>query len=65
MEKIIASGMAVHRGDGVVRVARGAAGVDIACACGHHARFDEVVMATHADQALRLLQTRPRRNRRY
>jgi predicted NAD/FAD-binding protein len=56
VERITASGMQAHRSDAVVQVSRSAAGVMLRCASGHEARFDEVVLATHADQALALLQ---------
>jgi predicted NAD/FAD-binding protein len=45
----------VHTGCGVVAVRRAAEGVDLLTARGEWRRFDRVVLATHADQALRLL----------
>jgi predicted NAD/FAD-binding protein len=56
VERILASGMELHRGDAVIAVERGSFGVTLRCASGHQARFDDVVLATHADQALSLLQ---------
>ncbi len=46
---------AVRSGDPVANVARGEAGVTVRTDGGAHERFDAVVMATHADQALALL----------
>ncbi len=45
----------VRRGAAVHSVRRTAAGVLVRDASGHEARYDQVVLATHADQALRLL----------
>ena len=45
----------IRRGDAVQSVRRTAAGVLVGDASGHEARYDQVVLATHADQALRLL----------
>jgi predicted NAD/FAD-binding protein len=45
----------VHAGLGVVRVLREADGVRLTTTDGETRRFDRVVVATHADQALRLL----------
>ena len=55
VERIMASDIDLRKGDAVVAVERSASAVNIRCASGHIAQFDEVVMATHADQALRLL----------
>ena len=46
---------AVHAGDPVVDVARSATGVRVRTATGSADRFDAVVLATHADDALRML----------
>lgn len=48
-------GSRVHLGSGVVRVMRHDSGVDLTLASGHSRRFDKVVFATHADEALALL----------
>jgi predicted NAD/FAD-binding protein len=45
----------VQAGDPVVAVVRGPSGVTVRTEAGSAARFDAVVMATHADVALRLL----------
>jgi predicted NAD/FAD-binding protein len=45
----------IERGSPVAAVKRGPAGVEIATRDGAAMRFDHVVMATHADEALRLL----------
>jgi uncharacterized protein len=42
-------------GDPVVSVSRDAFGVSVTTASGHSGRFDQVVIATHSDQALALL----------
>jgi len=55
VERILASGMELHRGDAVVSIIRGPDGVCIRRASGHQAMFDDVVLATHADEALALL----------
>ena len=47
----------IRRGDAVQFVRRTAAGVLVRDASGHEARYDQVVLATHADQALRLLRS--------
>jgi uncharacterized protein len=57
VERILASGMELHRGDAVVSITRGPEGVHLRCASGHEARFDDVVLATHADEALALLES--------
>ena len=46
---------AVRAGDAVVDVARATSGVSVRTAAGARDRFDAVVLATHADDALRLL----------
>jgi len=46
---------AVRAGDPVAHVTRGEAGITVKTDGGAHERFDAVVMATHADQALDLL----------
>lgn len=48
-------GTRVHVGTGAVRITRHDAGVDVATSSGDVRRFDKVVIATHADQALGLL----------
>lgn len=45
----------VRTGDAVAEVARDAAGAEVRTRSGAHERFDAVVMATHADDALALL----------
>ena len=45
----------VRAGDAVVDVARATNGVTVRTAAGTRDRFDAVVLATHADDALRLL----------
>lgn len=46
----------VRTGEAVAGVRRDAAGVTVQLACGRLERFDEVVIATHADTALDLLE---------
>lgn len=46
----------VHLGRGVRSIRRGAAGIELRTVDGAVHRFDHVVLATHADQALRLLE---------
>jgi uncharacterized protein len=46
---------AVRAGDSVADVARNAGGVTVRTTAGSRGRFDAVVLATHADDALRLL----------
>jgi len=48
--------LAVHADARVMSVARDSAGVTVTDARGHSARFDEVVIATHANEALRILE---------
>ncbi|WP_371484692.1 NAD(P)/FAD-dependent oxidoreductase [Kitasatospora sp. NBC_00315] len=55
VEKIAARLTAVHRGAPVRAVRRHPDGVEITTAGGEPADFDAVVVATHPDQALRLL----------
>jgi len=45
----------VRTGDPVTTVTRDETGAAIRTAAGHHERFDAVVIATHADEALELL----------
>jgi uncharacterized protein len=45
----------IRSGDAVVAVTRDPHGVDVRTAAGHIDRFDHVVIATHADQALGML----------
>ena len=45
----------IRRGDGVVTLQRDAHGVDVVTASGARDRFDHVVVAAHADQALGML----------
>ncbi len=47
----------------VVAVRRDARGVEVIDGDGHHRRFDEVVLACHADQALRLIEVPTARER--
>jgi predicted NAD/FAD-binding protein len=54
---------AVRPGDAVVDVARGPAGVTIRTAAGTSDTFDAVVLATHADDALRMLHDADERER--
>jgi predicted NAD/FAD-binding protein len=56
VERILASGMELRRGDAVDSITRGLDGVRLRCASGHEAEFDDVVLATHADEALALLE---------
>ena len=55
VERILASGIELRRGDAVVSITRGPDGVRLRSASGHEAMFDDVVLATHADEALALL----------
>ena len=48
-------GQKLHSGDAVTKVTRLSQGVKISCASGYSAHFDQVVLATHADQTLRLI----------
>lgn len=61
VERILASGMDVHSGDGVVSIHRTASHLEIRCASGFLLQCDDVVLATHADQALGLLAEPTRR----
>ena len=54
--KLLESGMNLRRADAVVKVKRGPKSVTIACTSGFSADFDHVIMATHADQTLQLLE---------
>jgi uncharacterized protein len=45
----------IHRGDGVTRVERDRDGVTVRTASGAGDRFDAIVLATHADEALGVL----------
>jgi len=49
-------GERLELGTGVRSIRRGPDGVDLTTAGGDHRRFDAAVIATHADQALRLLE---------
>jgi hypothetical protein len=51
----LSQGLNVHRDDPVLALERGADGVRLRTRSAHTAPFDHVVLATHADQALRLL----------
>ena len=53
--KLLDSDIKMHRADAVTKVRRSAQSVNITCASGFEATFDHVVMATHADQSLKLL----------
>ena len=55
---------AIRAGDAVVDVRRRASGVDVRTAAGSVDRFDAVVMATHADDALAVLTDADPRERR-
>lgn len=54
--KLLQSPMKIHRADAVTVVKRWPKSVTIICGSGFSADFDQVVMATHADQTLRLLE---------
>ncbi|MEM6405899.1 MAG: FAD-dependent oxidoreductase [Pseudomonadota bacterium] len=41
----------------VTHVARNPEGITVTCANGEHAQYDQVILACHSDQALRLLET--------
>lgn len=57
MDKLLAAtDVEVRTGTPVARLQRGGGAVHLACGNGEEARFDEVVMATHADIALSLLE---------
>jgi uncharacterized protein len=56
VERILATGIKHHGGDAVASVARNPNGIQLRCTSGYEAHFDHLVMATHADQALELLQ---------
>lgn len=56
VQKLIGAGVNVHKGDAVERVVRGEEKQHVICASGHSERFDHIVLATHADQSLRLLE---------
>ncbi|MDX1619684.1 MAG: FAD-dependent oxidoreductase [Nitriliruptorales bacterium] len=53
----------VHTGDGVVAVDRDPYGVDLRLASGDRHRFDRIVIAAHADQALGMLADPSRREK--
>ncbi len=55
VDRILKSDIIQYRNDAVVSVLRNADGVMVRCMSGHEAKFDDVVLATHADQALALL----------
>ncbi len=54
--RLLESGMSLHRADAVINVKRSSQDVAVNCVSGFSARFDHVVMATHADQTLQLLE---------
>ena len=54
--KLLEGGMKLHCADAVKQVKRNQKGITIKCASGFSGEFDQVVMATHADQSLRLLE---------
>ncbi len=56
VSKLLEGGMKVHRADAVSKVKRLAKGVIVTCVSGHSADFDHVIMATHADHTLQLLE---------
>ena len=55
VKKLIANGLQLRSGDAVVNVKRGDGVTLLRCASGHEKKFDHVVLATHADQALAIL----------
>ncbi len=55
VDRILKSGMKLHNGDAVASVERNDKGVKLRCISGHVQEFDEVVLACHADQALKLI----------
>lgn len=56
VSRMLSTGIEQRRGEAVVSVRRERDGVTLLCENGHSERFDEVVIATHADQALSLLE---------
>lgn len=55
VKKLISAGLKLRGGDAVVRVVRGEEENRVMCASGYSQKFDHVVLATHADEALALL----------
>ena len=55
--KLLECAVKIHRADAVVKVQRSPLDVKITCASGFVGIFDHVVLATHADQSLKLLET--------
>ena len=56
VERIAAQlGPRVRTSAGVVRIRRGPAGVEVTDIHGHSDRFDQVILACHSDQSLRML----------
>jgi len=55
VNKILGSGLILRAGDAVTSVTRSVDGAVVHCASGYQGQFDEVVLATHADEALALL----------
>lgn len=55
VKKLISNGIQLRCGDSVVKVMRDTGTNTVCCASGYEEKFDHVVLATHADQALSIL----------